>query len=87
AVPLCFILYADKTRLSSHGTVKGYPRFGGGRVVGWLPIVPEDAGEEGKLGYTMLKCVVWHKSFLKLLEHAAQYSKTWYLCKCHNDIL
>lgn len=48
-------MYADKTKLSSFGTAKGYPivaRFaalpheirnsngvGGGRVVGWLPIV------------------------------------------------
>ncbi|KAG1725468.1 hypothetical protein EDD22DRAFT_982843 [Suillus occidentalis] len=92
AVPFCFILYADKTKLSSFGTVKGYPvvngeAFGGGRVVGWLPIVPEDAGEEGKLGYTMLKRIVWHESFKKLLEHAAQYSKTGYSHKSHNDIL
>ncbi|KAG1845088.1 hypothetical protein DFJ58DRAFT_717530 [Suillus subalutaceus] len=103
AVPFCFILYADKTKLSSFGTVKGYPvvvrcanllthiqngeAFGGGRIVGWLPIVPEDAGEEGKLGYTTLKRVVWHESFKKLLEHAAQYSKTGYSHKCHNDIL
>ncbi|KAG2037875.1 hypothetical protein BDR03DRAFT_933870 [Suillus americanus] len=103
AVPFCFILYADKTKLSSHGTVKGYPvvvrcanlpihirngeTFGGGRIVGWLPIVPEDAGEEGKLGYTTLKHVVWQESFFKLLEHAAQYSKTGYSHKCHNDVL
>jgi len=49
-----FILYADKTRLSSFGTEKGYPimarianlpvdirngeGIGGGQVVGWLPI-------------------------------------------------
>ena len=49
------ILYADKTRLSSFGTAKGYPvmvrianlpkdirngeGIGGGRVVGFLPIV------------------------------------------------
>ncbi|KAG1847898.1 hypothetical protein F4604DRAFT_1883959 [Suillus subluteus] len=87
AIPFCFILYADKTKLSSHGTVKGFvvvrcanlpvdirngEGFGGGRVVGWLPIVPEDPAEEGKLGYTTLKHVVWHKSFFKLLEHAAQ---------------
>ena len=55
ANPLCFVLYADKTRLSSFGTAQGYPviarcanlpsnirngnGFGGGRVVGWLPIV------------------------------------------------
>ncbi|KAG1861808.1 hypothetical protein DFJ58DRAFT_715411 [Suillus subalutaceus] len=103
AVPFCFILYADKTKLSSFGTVKGYPvvvrcanlpthirngeAFGGGRIVGWLPIVPEDAGEESKLGYTTLKHVVWHELFKKLLEHAAQYSKTGYSHKCHNDIL
>ncbi|KAG2151772.1 hypothetical protein BD769DRAFT_1623523 [Suillus cothurnatus] len=102
-VPFAFILYADKTKLSSHGTVKGYPvvvrcanlpthirngeAFGGGRVVGWLPIVPEDAGEEGKLGYTTLKRIVWHKSFFKLLELAALYSKTGYLHKCHNNIV
>ncbi|KAG2114095.1 hypothetical protein BD769DRAFT_1630026 [Suillus cothurnatus] len=93
AVPFAFVLYADKTKLSSHGMVKGYPvvAFGGGRVVGWLPIaslfVPEDAGEEGKLGYTTLKRIVWHESFFKLLELAAQYSKTGYSHKCHNNIV
>jgi hypothetical protein len=49
--------------------------------------VPEDAGEEGKLGYTTLKRIVWHESFFKLLELAAQYSKTGYLHKCHNNIV
>ena len=55
AHPLCLVLYADKTRLSSFGTAKGYPVMarcanlpadlrngegvGGGRVVGFLPIV------------------------------------------------
>lgn len=53
--PLAFILYADKAKLSSFGRAKGYPVIarianlpvsvrngegvGGGRVVGWLPIV------------------------------------------------
>ena len=52
---LCLEIYADKTQLSSFGTEKGYPvmarianlpakirngeGLGGGRVVGWLPIV------------------------------------------------
>ncbi len=52
---LVFIIYADKTRLSSFGTTMGYPVFvrlgnlpesfrnsrgyAGGRLVGWLPIV------------------------------------------------
>lgn len=53
--PLYIILYTDKTRLSSFGTAQGYPvvarcgnlpvhiqngkGVGGGRVVGWLPVV------------------------------------------------
>lgn len=52
---MAFVLYADKTKLSSFGTAKGYPivarignlpvdirnndGHGGGRIVGWLPIV------------------------------------------------
>jgi hypothetical protein len=55
AKPLCLIIYADKSKLSSFGTEKGYPviatignlpsdirnghGIGGGRVVGWHPIV------------------------------------------------
>ncbi len=55
AKPLCFILYADKTKLSSFGTATAYPvyarlgnlpaelhnssKHGGGQLVGWLPIV------------------------------------------------
>ncbi|KAG1830270.1 hypothetical protein DFJ58DRAFT_737038 [Suillus subalutaceus] len=47
--------------------------IGGGRVVGWLPIlqVSEDADEEGKPGFVNLKRVVWHEAFLKLLELVA----------------
>ena len=53
--PLTFCFFADKTKLSSFGTQKGYPviarctnlpvnlrngtGMGGGRIVGWLPIV------------------------------------------------
>ena len=53
--PFCIILYADKSKLSSFGTQKGYPvvlrcanlpvtirngqGLGGGIVIGWLPIV------------------------------------------------
>ena len=55
ASPIFLIIFADKTRLSSFGTAKGYPvvarvanlpidiqntnGVGGGRLVGWLPIV------------------------------------------------
>ncbi|CAA7262545.1 unnamed protein product [Cyclocybe aegerita] len=66
ASPICIIIYADKTQLSSFGTAKGYPVLArcanlptdvcngegkaGGRLVGWLPIIEEDAGETGKKG-------------------------------------
>ncbi|KAG2123848.1 hypothetical protein DEU56DRAFT_873379 [Suillus clintonianus] len=102
AAPFCFILYADKTRLSSHGTVKAYPvvvrcvnlpvaiqnsdGISGGRVVGWLPIVSKDADEEGKPGFVNFKHVVWHKSFQKLLEIVAHYSKTGYSHQCFDKI-
>ncbi|KIJ19761.1 hypothetical protein PAXINDRAFT_7042 [Paxillus involutus ATCC 200175] len=80
AVPLSFVLYADKTKLSSHSTVKGYPVIA---CCANLPVemyshVPEDAEEEGKLGYTNLKHVIWHESFVRLLEHIAQYLKIGY---------
>jgi len=55
AVPFGVVLYGDKTKLSTFGTEKGYPGLarcanlpvelrngkgiGGGRLVGWLPIV------------------------------------------------
>ncbi|KIO04410.1 hypothetical protein M404DRAFT_143459 [Pisolithus tinctorius Marx 270] len=101
AVPFGLILYADKSNLSSFGTAKSYPVVvccanllveirnsnvvGGGTVVGWLPIVPEDAEEEGKLGYTTLKRVVWHESFKKLLLEIEQYSKTGYAHTSSHD--
>ncbi|KAK0465700.1 hypothetical protein IW261DRAFT_1553974 [Armillaria novae-zelandiae] len=65
--PLAYILYADKTRLSSFGTAKGYPvmarianlpdaihngkGWGGGTVVGWLPIIMESVVEYSYTGY------------------------------------
>jgi len=40
--------------------------------------VPEDAEEEGKLGYTILKRIVWHNSFSKILDEVVIYSWTGY---------
>ncbi|KAG1899569.1 uncharacterized protein F5891DRAFT_1128965 [Suillus fuscotomentosus] len=93
-VPFAFILYADKTHLSSSGNVKGYPviaqctnlpvgiqncaGIGGDRLVGWLPIVPEDAEEDHKLSYTNLKRV--------FLEVVILYSKTGFAHKCFDDV-
>ncbi|KAG1798571.1 uncharacterized protein HD556DRAFT_1208336, partial [Suillus plorans] len=101
-VPFAFILYADKTHLSSSGNVKGYPviarcanlpvhirnhaGIGGGRLVGWLPIVGFYAEEDHKLSYTNLKRVIWHEAFLKFLEVVILYSKTGFAHKCFDDI-
>ncbi|KAH9888565.1 hypothetical protein C8Q73DRAFT_776637 [Cubamyces lactineus] len=99
--PLMYALYADKTRLSSFGTQKGYPiiaritnlpsdirngeEYGGGQVVGFLPIV-EDENEEGKKGFTTYKRIIWHESFWILLETIAKYGKTGYRFTCGDDV-
>ncbi|KAK0464022.1 hypothetical protein IW261DRAFT_1575532 [Armillaria novae-zelandiae] len=77
--PVCYIIYADKTQLSSFGTVQGYPVIvrlgnlpsyicngqgvGGGRVIGWLPIIKEEAKHKDKSYYADFKRAVWHKAF------------------------
>ncbi|KAI5995746.1 hypothetical protein F5J12DRAFT_785528 [Pisolithus orientalis] len=89
AMPFGLILYADKTNLSSFGTARSYPIIVHcanlpveiqNRQCHWQRLrtfqVPEDAEEEGKLGYTTLKHVIWHKSFKKLLLEIEQYLKT-----------
>ncbi|KAG6896264.1 hypothetical protein C0992_009421 [Termitomyces sp. T32_za158] len=89
---LPLIIYADKTKLSSFGTAKGYPivaRYafiphyirntdgrGGGRVVGWLPIVHEDTSETGKKGFVNFKNTVWHEGFRIFLERISKLSET-----------
>ncbi|KAG2116407.1 uncharacterized protein F5147DRAFT_743074 [Suillus discolor] len=84
AKPLAFILYADKTKLSSFGREKGYPVIarianlpasirngegvGGGRVVAWLPIVKDDPSRSGKQKFADFKAAVWHESFKRILK-------------------
>ncbi|KAG1899551.1 uncharacterized protein F5891DRAFT_981076 [Suillus fuscotomentosus] len=83
---LAFILYADKTKLSSFGTARGYPvvarlanlptkicnsqGIGGGYVVGWLPI--EEKDHAGKPSWVNFKNAVWHEAFLKILSLTSQ---------------
>ncbi|KAF7764020.1 hypothetical protein Agabi119p4_8557 [Agaricus bisporus var. burnettii] len=92
ATPIALIIYADKAKLSTFSTAKGYPivvRFGnlptnirnsdgigGGRIVGWLPIVHEDTKETGKTLFTNFKNAVWHESFLKFLETLIETDQT-----------
>ncbi|KAG1730506.1 uncharacterized protein EDB91DRAFT_1085384 [Suillus paluster] len=82
AAPFCFILYADKTKLSSHGTTKGHPVVCCSNL-----LVSEGADEEGKPGFVNLKCVVWHEAFFKLLELVMQYSKSDYSHNCYDKIM
>ncbi|KAJ7877138.1 hypothetical protein B0H13DRAFT_2235919 [Mycena leptocephala] len=87
AKPVCYVIYADKSKLSSFGTQKAYAtrnstRFGGGQVVGHQPIVDEDSKEKGKPAFTNFKNIVWHTAFYKLLESLVIPAKVgdWMAC-------
>ncbi|THU83800.1 hypothetical protein K435DRAFT_822896 [Dendrothele bispora CBS 962.96] len=96
--PLCVLIYADKNKLSSFGTAKGYPVIarcanlpieirngvgpGGGRVVGWHPIVSEESAHSGKKDFVDFKSIVWHESASKIFESIFQYSQTGYAMIC-----
>ncbi|KAK0472602.1 hypothetical protein IW261DRAFT_1424193 [Armillaria novae-zelandiae] len=92
---ICYIIYADKTRLSSFGMVQGYPVIvrlgnlpshirngqgvGGGCVIGWLPIIKEEAKHKDKSYYADFKRAIWHKAFEFILSPIKGKSKfgTW----------
>ncbi|KAF9545926.1 hypothetical protein CPC08DRAFT_823858 [Agrocybe pediades] len=90
AKPFSVILYADKTRLSSFGTEKGYPvvvrcgnlpvsirnneGVGGSRLVGWLPIPEEVATDTGKAGYRNVKRLVWHEAVAIIFSSIQAYT-------------
>ncbi|KAF8136183.1 hypothetical protein EV363DRAFT_1395325 [Boletus edulis] len=101
STPFALILYADKSHLTASGHVKAYPviarcanlpvnirngdGLGGGRVVGFLPIVPGDAAEDGKLSYTDLKRVVFLESIIELSKVGcvmALIRGMWSHCPC-----
>ncbi|KAH9029162.1 hypothetical protein EDB85DRAFT_2147471 [Lactarius pseudohatsudake] len=100
--PLAFILYADKTKLSSFGTTQGYPvvarcanlpttirngnGFGSGRVVGWLPIVKEDPMERKKPAFVNFKRAVWHESFFMIIQSIVTHSKTGCWLECGDGV-
>ncbi|KAI9433794.1 hypothetical protein BJY52DRAFT_1131964, partial [Lactarius psammicola] len=95
---LCFILYADKVKLSSFGTEMAYPvvarcanlpteiqnghGVGGGRVVGWLPNVPETPEDSKKPAFINFKRKVWHRAFRCIIESIIEKSKVgcWLQC-------
>ncbi|KAG2108167.1 uncharacterized protein F5147DRAFT_745794 [Suillus discolor] len=99
---LAFILYADKTKLSSFGTTRGYPvvarlanlpteirnsqGIGGGYVVGWLPIVKEEKDHAGKPSWVNFKNAVWHEAFLKILSPLALRSSMGQWFECLDNL-
>ncbi|TFK66709.1 hypothetical protein BDN72DRAFT_131967 [Pluteus cervinus] len=88
--PLCMLLYADKTKLSTFNSESGYPviaqlmnlpshirngnGLGGGRIVGWLPIVKDNESEKKKKTYVDFKRVIWHDSFEVILRSIVEKS-------------
>ncbi|EGO04618.1 hypothetical protein SERLA73DRAFT_118586 [Serpula lacrymans var. lacrymans S7.3] len=104
AESLYILFYMLIKQLSSFGTVKGYPiitrcaklptdiqngtGIGGGRVVGWLPVVPEDEEHKGKKSFANFKNVVWHELFLKVVESLELHAKTgYYYQRTEGDVL
>ncbi|KAG2349794.1 hypothetical protein BDR05DRAFT_972737 [Suillus weaverae] len=98
----CLILYADKTKLSSFGTAKGYPvvahlanlpthirnsqGMGGGYIVRWLPVVKEDKAHAGLPAWANFKATVWHKSFERILSLLTTQSKTDQWLECLDTV-
>ncbi|PBK85255.1 hypothetical protein ARMGADRAFT_942251, partial [Armillaria gallica] len=89
---ICYIIYTDKTHLSSFETVQGYPVIvrlgnlpahihnrqgvGGGRVISWLPIVSDEPKHHSKSYYADLKRAIWHKAFEIILSSINNKSNT-----------
>ncbi|KAG2136839.1 hypothetical protein BD769DRAFT_1626893 [Suillus cothurnatus] len=100
--PLAYILYVDKTKLSSFGTAKGYPVYahlanlptairngqgeGGGYVVGWLPIVKDEKLHSGKPSWVDFKNTVWHKSFARIISSLASKSQMGQWLECLDGV-
>ncbi|KAJ6473947.1 hypothetical protein DFH09DRAFT_1293679 [Mycena vulgaris] len=103
AKPVCFVLYADKSKLSSFGTQKAYAviarlanlpttirnsiQFGGGQLVGHQPVVKDDPQENSKPAFSNFKNIVWHTAFYKLLESLAHASRVGDWTSCGDAIL
>ncbi|TFK16686.1 hypothetical protein FA15DRAFT_606592, partial [Coprinopsis marcescibilis] len=76
--PLCFIIYADKTELSN--TNDGC--LGGGRLVGWLPILEESEAYRGKSSFVDFKRKIWHESMKVIFKSISTPSHFGHALKC-----
>ncbi|KAG7088002.1 hypothetical protein E1B28_012041 [Marasmius oreades] len=102
AKPLALIIYADKDKLSSFGTAKGYPviaaignfpadarnggGISGGRIVGWQPVIQEEAKHKKKKAFVDFKTVVWHEAALKMFESLQIYAEVGCVLRCGDQI-
>ncbi|KAI0686368.1 hypothetical protein BC835DRAFT_1288244, partial [Cytidiella melzeri] len=100
--PLAIILWADTSVLSTFGTQKGHyivarignlPQsirngnsVGGGRVVGFVPIVGANAAEQGKPSFVNWKNTVFHEAFRAFLKIVARLSKVGQVVHCGDRI-
>ncbi|KAJ7328476.1 hypothetical protein DFH08DRAFT_916712 [Mycena albidolilacea] len=103
AKAVCFLISADKSKLSSFGSQKAYAvvaglanitadirnstRFGGSQIVGHQPIVKDDPNEKDKPAFSNFKNIVWHAALYKLLESIVDLSKVGHWTPCGDDVL
>ncbi|GJE87349.1 hypothetical protein PsYK624_034320 [Phanerochaete sordida] len=90
--PFGIILFADKSKISSFGTQQGYPvvarianlsddvrngtGFGGGRIVGFLPVVKDHPKHHKKTSWVNHKNEVWHTAMSHILQSVERHSQT-----------
>ncbi|KAH9161604.1 hypothetical protein EDB89DRAFT_2080510 [Lactarius sanguifluus] len=67
-------------------TIRNGNGFGGGRVVGWLPIVKEDPNERKKPAFVNFKRTVWHESFFMIIQSIITHSKTGCWIECGDGV-
>ncbi|KAI0683923.1 hypothetical protein BC835DRAFT_1422790 [Cytidiella melzeri] len=60
---------------------------GGGRIVGLVPVIEDDAQEKSKKPYIDWKNAIYHDAFRVLLEQVAQHSRTGYRVRCGDSCL
>ncbi|GJF00191.1 hypothetical protein PsYK624_164700 [Phanerochaete sordida] len=102
AKPLGIILFADKSKISSFGTLEGYPviarianidstirngqGFGGACVVGFLPLMKDTPAQRKIKDWVDFTKVIWHKGFEKILESIALLSRVGFPVQCGDGI-
>ncbi|KAI0087282.1 hypothetical protein BDY19DRAFT_893062 [Irpex rosettiformis] len=100
--PLAIIIWADTSKLSTFGSQKGHfivarignlPGYirngafiGGGRIVGFVPIVEEDPRDKKKPRYVNFKNAVYHEAFRLFLEDIAKWSHVGYEVLCGDEL-